>query len=95
MGNAFKWILIVLGVIEIVLAFKMDVITKRKYENVKVRDIEGLIKWEKVSNIFMGIAIIFFAVLDIMGGYEKYSTPIITVIFVLMIFSYLGRKKFI
>lgn len=95
MGNAFKWILIVLGVIEIVLAFKMDVITKRKYENVKVRDIEGLIKWEKVSNIFMGIAIIFFAVLDIMDGYEKYSTPIITVIFVLMIFSYLGRKKFI
>ncbi|WMJ81398.1 hypothetical protein RBU49_03830 [Clostridium sp. MB40-C1] len=95
MSTAFRGVLIVLGILQIILGFKMEVLTKKKYQGVKVRNMEALIKWEKVTTILMGIAILLFATLDFSGTYQKYSTAFISGIVVLMVVTHFGRKKFI
>ncbi|MCY6371793.1 hypothetical protein [Clostridium ganghwense] len=95
MSTAFKILLIVLGIVEIILALNMEKFTKKKYASIKVRNIKGLIQWEKITTILMGIAILFFACLSFWGVYAKYNTILTIAIALLMIITYVGRKRFI
>lgn len=95
MSSAFKILLIILGIAEVIIGFKMDIFTRKKYESTKVRDMKGLIKWEKITTVLMGIAILIFAFLSFYGVYDKYNTIAIIAIIILMAVTYVGRKKFI
>lgn len=95
MSSAFKILLVVLGVTEVIIGFKMDIFTRKKYESIKVRNMNGLIKWEKTTTVLMGIAILLFASLSFLGVYNKYNTIFIIAIVMLMFVTHVGRKKFI
>ncbi len=95
MSSAFKILLVILGVTEVIIGFKMDIFTTKKYQSIKVRNMKGLMKWEKVTTILMGIAILLFASLSFFGVYNKYNTIFIIAIVMLMFVTHVGRKKFI
>lgn len=95
MSSTFKILLIILGIVEVIIGLKMDMFTRKKYDSIKVRDINGLIKWERITSILMGIAILIFASLSFFGAYDKYNTIFIIGIVILMSATHVGRKKFI
>lgn len=95
MSSAFKILLVILGVTEVIIGSKMDIFTTKKYESIKVRNMKGLIKWEKITTVLMGIAILLFASLSFLEVYNKYNTIFIIAIVMLMFVTHIGRKKFI
>lgn len=95
MSSAFKILLIILGIVEVIIGLKMDVFTRRKYEATKVRDMNGLIKWEKITTILMGVAILLFASLSFSLAYDRYNSIFMIAIVMLMSVTHIGRKKFI
>ncbi len=95
MNSTFKILLVVLGVTEVIIGFKMDIFTRKKYESIKVRNMNGLIKWEKTTTVLMGIVILIFASLSFFEVYNKYNTIFIIAIVMLMFVTHVGRKKFI
>lgn len=94
MNTGMNILLLVLGVIEIVFGIFMERFTRVKYENEKVKDLEGLIKWEKYTSILIGILILIFSILGFIGGYDKYGNVFITIILALLIVTYGGKKKY-
>ncbi|MEA4827505.1 hypothetical protein [Clostridium sp. JNZ J1-5] len=94
MGSGMNILLLILGVIEIVFGIFMERFTRAKYENEKIKNLEGLIKWEKYTSILIGILILIFSILGFIGGYEKYGNIFITVILVLLIVTYGGKKRY-
>ncbi|KOA21207.1 hypothetical protein CLHOM_03370 [Clostridium homopropionicum DSM 5847] len=95
MDVAMNYALVALGIIEIVLGINMDKFTRNKYSSQKVKDIEGLIKWEKFTSIILGICILIMAFVGLMGSYEQYSNIFIMIILALLIITFFGKRRFI
>lgn len=95
MDVAMNYALVALGIIEIVLGINMDKFARNKYSSQKVRDIEGLIKWEKSTSIILGICILIMAFVGLMGSYEQYSNIFIMIILALLIITFFGKRRFI
>jgi hypothetical protein len=94
MSTAFNALILVLGIIEIIFAFNMEKFTRSKYKGVNVRDLQGLIKWEKTTTLVLGILLIILAAISFVGEYEKYSTYFIGIMLVVMVVTFLGRKRY-
>lgn len=95
MNSGMNILLLALGIIEIVFGFFMEKFTRAKYANERVKDIEGLVKWERITTMLIGIFLLIFSVMGFVGYYEKYSNIIMMILIVLMVVTYTGRKKFI
>ncbi|QGU95478.1 hypothetical protein GOM49_10600 [Clostridium bovifaecis] len=95
MNSGMNVLLLVLGIIEIVFGIFMEKFTRAKYANEKVKDIEGLVKWERITTMLIGIFMLIFSVMGFMGYYERYSNIIMIIIVVLMVVTYTGRKRYI
>lgn len=95
MDVAMNYALVALGIIEIVLGINMDKFARNKYSSQKVKDIEGLIKWEKFTSIILGLCILIMAFVGLMGSYEQYSNIFIMIILALLIITFFGKRRFI
>jgi len=95
MDVAMNYALVALGIIEIVLGLNMDKFTRNKYSSQKVKDIEGLIKWEKLTSIILGICILAMAFVGLIGSYEQYSNIFIIIILAVLIITFFGKRRFI
>lgn len=93
MESTFKWILVILAIIQIALASQMGKIIRNKYEKMEIKNLEGLIKWEKITSALMGVLILLFATINFSINYKKYSTVFMGAILVLMIVTHIGRKR--
>lgn len=94
MGQTFNIILLVLGCFEILIAFKMDKITMNKYKGKNIKDMNGLIKWEKIVAISTGIVIIIFAVMGLLSLESYIQNYFIIIIIILMVVGAVHRRKF-
>ncbi|WP_461205834.1 hypothetical protein [Clostridium sp. DL1XJH146] len=95
MNNGFIFVLFVVGVLELVLAFVNEKILRKNYKDKKIKNLEGLIKWEKYSNLLIGVLIIIYGVIylvDYTNPVINYYAPALAVIFGM---SYFGRKRYI
>lgn len=93
MEGTFKWILVILGIIQIILASQMGKMIKNKYGKMKIKNLDGLIKWEKITSALMGVLILLFATINFSTTYKRYSTVFMGAILVLMIITHFGRKR--
>ena len=73
MSTAFSVLILILGVVEIVFALNMEKFTRSKYSGEQVRDLNGLIQWEKITTFVLGVALIIFAAISLMGFYDKFN----------------------
>lgn len=95
MESGMNYVLIALGIIEIIIGFNMEKFTRAKYSSQKIKDLEGLIKWEKYTSIIIGIVILIVAFLGISGMYEKFSNIAISSVLILLVVTYFGKRRFI
>ena len=95
MNNAFIITMFLLGVLELIMGFYMDKITKATYAKRNIKDINSLIKWERNFAYSIGILIILFAMINLIDSNSvilKYYLPILYFVFIVSLF---GKKKYI
>lgn len=94
MSTAFSVLILILGVIEIVFAFNMEKFTRSKYSGEQVRNLNGLIQWEKTTTLVLGVALIVFATISLMGFYDEFSNYFLVIILIIMATTFFGRKRY-
>ncbi|SHH12075.1 hypothetical protein [Clostridium grantii] len=95
MNNAFIITMFLLGVLELIMGFYMDKITKVTYAKRNIKNINSLIKWEQNFAYSIGILIILFAMINLIDSNSvilKYYVPILFIVFIV---SRFGKKKYI
>ncbi|MCY6484227.1 hypothetical protein OW763_07640 [Clostridium aestuarii] len=95
MGKAFQILLIVLGGIQILLSTQMEKVVRNKYRSGEVKDVEGLVKWERIYSIVMGVFIALFGASGLVEGYEKYSSILIYIVIAAMVIGSIGKRRYI
>lgn len=95
MSSGLSYLFLALGVLEIVLGLSMEKLTRSKYANVKVKDINGLIKWDKISTILTGVFIIILSLLGFKSSNQNLLNVFMIIVVAVMIISRFGRRKYI
>jgi hypothetical protein len=95
MTNAFIITMFLLGILELIMGYFMDNITKAVYEKRSVRDINSLIKWEKNFAYSIGILIILFAIINLIDSNSVILKYYIPILFIIFIVSRFGKKRYI
>lgn len=95
MSTSFSVLILILGIVEIIFAFNMEKFTRSKYSRERIRDIEGLIKWERTTTLILGVLLIIIAGISFVGQYETYANYLIGVVLVVMAVTFFGKKRFI
>lgn len=95
MGSGLSSLLLALGVLEIVLGLSMEKLTRSKYANVKLKDINGLIKWDKITTILTGAFIIILSLIGLKSSNETLLNVFLIIVAAIIIISRFGRRKYI
>lgn len=95
MSTAFSILILILGVVEIVFAINMEKFTRSKYKGEQVKDLKGLIQWEKVTTFILGVALIIFAIVSLMGFYDRFSNYFLIIILIIMATTFFGKKRYV
>lgn len=85
---------IILGAAEVAVAFMAEKNIRSRYTNANIKDLEGLIKWQKNTTIATGVCIAALGMLSILG-LERYADSLMIIIIAVIILSRVGRIKFI
>ncbi len=94
MDKGFVFVLLAVGVLEIVLGFMNEKLLRNNYKDKNIKNLEGLIKWEKYSNFLLGIIMIIFAIIVYLDPINPITNYYATFLLVVFGISYFGRKRF-